>query len=214
MTTPLIVIPFGGRDPARLEALAHVAAFYEDNFPDWPRVLATGELPFNRAQVINQAVRAAWKQQIVVFNDADTLCTPEQVLEAVRLATVAPGFVFAYTLYLRLSRRRTERLGSWRDALAAPAEWGMVNAGSQGCSAVQRDYHLELGGLDERFVGWGYEDLEYNHRLGQTPEGIRRVDGELRHLWHGDRSGDNDAPLAANPADVQRNWRLYTELVP
>ncbi len=86
----------------------------------------------------------------------------------------------------------------------------MINAGSQGCSAVRRDLFLELGGLDERFSGWGYEDLEFNGRADEA--GVtRRLPGELRHLWHGARRED-DSPFDADPADVARNAALFAEL--
>lgn len=31
--------------------------------------------------------------------------------------------------------------------------------------SASRDIYLELGGYDERFVGWGYEDLDFNRRM-------------------------------------------------
>lgn len=206
---PEVIIPYGGADIYRLDCLTTVLCFYADGFPDWPIRVAPGPLPFNRARVVNEAVRTS-DAEIVVMNDADTLASAEQVREAVRLAEEAPGFVWAYTLYLRLGRTVTEQSRDWRDALTAPADWGMVNAGSQGCSAVRRDWFLQLGGLDERFAGWGYEDLEFNARADATGTS-RRVPGELRHLWHGDRRED-DSPLSADPADVKRNYALWREL--
>lgn len=214
--TPLVVIPYAGADALRRRNLELVLSFYADNFPEWPVLVCTGELPFNRARVINHEVAAEGQHlkraahPVVVLNDADTLCTPEQVRAAVRLATAEPYFVFAYILYLRLGEKVTAECKNWRDVLDAPAEWGMVNAGSQGCSAIRRDLFLELGGLDERFAGWGYEDLEFNARADRA--GVsRRLPGELRHLWHGPRRGD-DSPLSADPDDVQRNAALFTEL--
>jgi len=204
-----VIVPFGGADVARLNCLDTVLAFYRDEFPDCPVKFAHGPLPFNRARAVNEIVRAS-TAEIVVLNDADTLAPAEQIREAVRLAEEAPGFVWAYTLYLRLSRTVTEESRDWRDALTAPAEWGMVGAGSQGASAVRRDWFLNLGGLDERFSGWGYEDLEFNWRADATGTS-RRVPGEIRHLWHGDRRPD-DSPLSADPADVQRNLALWKEL--
>ena len=204
-----VVIPFASDDPYRVKALQTIRDFYRDEFPDWPILYASSSLPFNRAAAVNAAVRAS-PAEIVVLNDADTLAPAEQIREAVRLAEEAPGFVWAYTLYLRLSRTVTEESRDWRDALTAPAEWGMVGAGSQGASAVRRDWFLNLGGLDERFAGWGYEDLEFNWRADAT-DTSRRVPGELRHLWHGDRRPD-DSPLSADPADVERNYALWKEL--
>src|ERR1035437_3411670 len=180
---PIVVIPFAGKDELRLRNLGMVVDFYQDNFPDWPRTIAHSLLPFNRAAALNKTIGQVEQQKrVVVLNDADTLCTPEQVRSAVALATVEPYFVFAYTLYLRLGEKVTAECETWRDVLAAPAEWGMVNAGSQGCSAVQRGVYLQLGGLDERFDGCGYEDLEFNMRTDKA--GLsRRLPGGLGHFW-------------------------------
>ena len=215
-TKPLVIIPFAGDDPLRRRNLEIVRDFYADNFPDW-KILVGGfgsSLPFNRAESINAAIKWAGPTlkdaQPIVLNDADTLCTPEQVEAAVELATAEPVFVFAYTLYLRLGQKVTGECGNWRAVLEAPAEWGMINAGSQGCSAVRRSVYLELGGLDERFDGWGYEDLEFNKRADEA--GVsRRLPGELRHMWHGPRRED-DSPYDADAADVARNAALFTEL--
>lgn len=207
--TPLVVIPYAGADALRQRNLELVLSFYADNFPEWPVVLAHGGAPFNRARAINAIMRERG-HELIVLNDADTLCTPEQVGAAFELASAERVFVFAYTLYLRLGERVSAECSSWRDVLDAPAEWGMVNAGSQGCSAIRRDLFLELGGLDERFDGWGYEDLEFNARADRA--GVsRRLAGELRHLWHGPRR-PNDSPLSSDPGDVARNAALFTEL--
>ena len=209
-TEPLVIIPFAGDDPLRLHNLQVVIDFYEDNFPDWPHYLAQSALPFNRAHAINHTIQTYSHWDVIVLNDGDTLCTPEQVQAAVDLATAEPVFVFAYTLYLRLGQKVTAECGNWTDVLSAPAEWGMINAGSQGCSAVRRSVYLELGGLDERFDGWGYEDLEFNKRADEA--GVsRRLPGELRHMWHGPRRED-DSPYDADAADVARNAALFTEL--
>jgi len=207
-----VLIPYGPGDPHRERALGFVTALYCEAFPSWRlRIVRDEEKPFNRARVLNQAVRES-KADIVVFNDADTICTPGQTVKAFQLAEEAPGFVFAYTLYLRLSEWVTGALDDWTDALDAPAEWGMMYAGSQGCSAVRREDFVAIGMLDERFAGWGYEDLEFNRRADEWDEraGCRRVPGELRHLWHGDRRAD-DSPLSADPADVARNYQLWQE---
>ena len=207
-----VLIPYARAGELRRRALSFVLAFYADWFPAWKLTIATDEeQPFNRGRALNQAV-ASFATEIVVINDADALCDQAQVLEAVRLAREAPGYVFAYTLYLRLSEHVTAALADYIEALEAPAEWGMVNAPSGSCSAIRRDDYRRIGGFDERFAGWGYEDLEWNMRCDRYANGCRRVPGELRHLWHGDRRPD-DSPLSADPVDVARNWQLYRELV-
>lgn len=128
--------------------------------------------------------------EVVVFNDADTICPVEQLLEAATLAAESPGLVYAYTLYVR------------RGPSGRP-EPPIFNAPSMGCAAVSTDTLWRVGGFDEGFVGWGYEDVAFARSCGEL-EPIRRVDGPCYHLWHGARAGD-DSPLDADPAQVARN---------
>jgi hypothetical protein len=51
------------------------------------------------------------------------------------------------------------------------------------CIAVPRAVFEDLGGFDERFRGWGYEDMAFQSIIvGLYPWG--RVEGDVIHLWH------------------------------
>lgn len=197
--------------------MATILSFYASEMPGW-QVLTRDSNPekmFSRAQAINNGVRIA-DSQIVVVNDADCLCPVDQVKEAVAWARGAPGLVYAYTRYRRLSRQTSESLSRepWRPQAAwfgDGIEWQLENAPSQSVIAIRRDDFLAIGGYDERFQGWGYEDLEFLHRA-QKYAPVRRVPGDLYHLWHGDRRPD-DSPLSEDERLVRANWRLYQEIV-
>lgn len=156
----------------------------------------------------------------LVFNDADTICPPAQMFRAIELAEEAPGLVFAYDLYCRLTREMTERV---RDAPVTAdgfdGEWGrmrhegppILNSGSMGCVAISRACFEEVGGFDESYVGWGYEDLDFATRCNALWPN-RRVTGPVFHLWHGDRRAD-DAPDDSDPDQVKANearWQAST----
>jgi GT2 family glycosyltransferase len=131
---------------------------------------------------------------VLVFNDADSIIPHRQILEAVHQASVAPGLVYAYDLYLRL-----DEAGRVEQELFAPP--------SMGCAAISRDSFWEAGGFDQRFVGWGYEDVEFAQRCASRWP-VRRVSGVLEHLWHGARNSD-DSPADADPELVERNRLLW-----
>jgi hypothetical protein len=64
----------------------------------------------------------------------------------------------------------------------------MQNAEGGGSLAITRDAFLAIGGLDESFVGWGGEDVEFWERaqtLRVWPYGYL----PLVHLWHDPQSG-------------------------
>lgn len=197
-----VVIPYGGKDEWRERALAHVGAFYQYEFPDW-RVIVSGDdgERFSRARACNAGV-ADTRAEVVVINDADTLCPPASVREAVRLATEAPGLVRAYSRYRRLTQDATAELATYKEALAAPDEaiyWQQEPAFAHGCAVLQRDCYETVGGYDPRFEGWGYEDMAAELLFDAFwPD--RRIQGDLFHLWH---------PNAETPEDRERNERLY-----
>jgi len=208
VTSVLVVIPSYGHDPMRRRAVRFVTQFYREALPDWPPVFPSGR-SLAHARNLGAAV-APWS--VLVFNDADTLCPPEQIREAVRLAAEAPGRVAAFDIYQRLTKAATKGLTSWRDAAEATVETELFSPPSNGCMAISRASFEEVGGYDESFVGWGYEDCEFNHRCSLLFGEPRRVPGEAYHLWHGDRRQD-DSPLSVPPSVVARNLALYQEKV-
>lgn len=198
-----------------LEAVSNhlVAAGYE------PVML--GASPWSPGRARNRG--AAWTvthaptqldtPSLFVFNDADTICPPAQIREAMRLAEEASGLVFAYDLYCRVNQAQTEfyREHQNGDILKLPVERTILNSGSMGCVAISRACFEEVGGFDESYVGWGYEDLDFATRCNRLWPN-RRVSGPVFHLWHGDRRTD-DAPDDSDPDQVRENearWQAST----
>lgn len=204
-TDVTVVIPFGGADPHREAALEHVRDFYRYEFPDWTVRLGYDDdtRVFSRARACNNGANDA-TEGILIINDADTLCPPNCVREAVALATAEPGLVRAYTRYRRLSQSATASVTTYKEALAATdamIEWQQDVAYAHGCAVTRVECWHKVGGYDPRFEGWGYEDcaaeLIFN---AHWPD--RRVAGDLIHLWH---------PGGWNFDDEHRNSKLYHE---
>lgn len=203
-----VIIPFTSDDGHRNAAALIVKAFWHTEFPTVPNhrqevqiILAPDtQQPFSRAQAINDAA-ASTTADILVINDADSLCEPEAVQRAVLQATLDPGLVRAYTHYKRLTKEATEALtpSTYLDAWQGPFDWEMENAHAHGCVAVRRECFEQVGGYDPKFRGWGYEDLAAE-MLYDAHWPDRRIDGTLVHLWH---SSVSDAP------EVEANAELY-----
>lgn len=133
---------------------------------------------------------------VLVFNDADSICPGAQIRAAIESAQT-PGLVFAYTTYMRVAKDGTIADGPY---LAA-----FPNSPSMGAVAISRTSFEEVGGFDESYVGWGYEDIEFVNRCAARWP-LRRIPGEVFHLWHGDRRPD-DAPEDSDPNEVAANLR-------
>jgi hypothetical protein len=201
-----VLIPYQESDAWRRSALAHLSGLYAGSFSWFPtvRIIESDEQPFPKAKLLNRAALES-KADILVFNDADSLVGTRQVFAAVFSAHNKPGAVHAFDLYRCLTRAAVEGIHYWRDAFDLPEgafESHLTTSGSHGCYAIRRECFLECGGYDERFAGWGYEDLA-QEIVYQSYWPSRRVPGELIHLWH-PRAKENPGNLLL--------WREYQEI--
>lgn len=192
MTFVVIPYRFGGVEQRlwnMLEVVKHIRATGLRHF------VSSCDEPWSPGKARNEGVRR-WADEAttLVFNDADTICPHEQIRDAVRLARDADGLVYAYDLYVR----RNENGLSGETIFQAP---------SMGCVAMSRHTFDTVGGFDEGYVGWGYEDVDFAQRCGGLWP-IRRVGGPVYHLWHGDRNSD-DSPADSDPIQVERNLKRW-----
>lgn len=213
MTKVAVCIPwFDTGDEHRRAAFECVRSLWRRS--SWP--LYVSRFARERATARNEVALEALGvgADVLVFCDADTLALGHHVEAAVELAAEAPGLVYCYDLYVRLTQAATAEL------IADPlGEWPLVferqyfAPPSIGCVALSASTFLQTGGLDESYRGWGYEDLAFADAC-QRVAPARRVPGPAFHLWHGDRYGDPflngatlmDAPLDADdPSLIERN---------
>lgn len=141
---------------------------------------------------------------VVVFNDADTVVPPEHIRTAAWQASQSPGLVYAYDLYLRLTRESSEAMMRGEQPHWPVPEREILNAPSMGCAAISLECFREVGGFGEQYVGWGYEDVDFANRCAERWP-LRRVPGPAFHLWHGERNPETDAPDDSDPMQVHQN---------
>ncbi len=140
------------------------------------------------------------------FIDADLLCSStleKELIDSARyLANIAPQ---AFEMYpcLYLTKEETERFdGDFQGCLESFLRGenhrveGIALASS--CLLINREWFLQLGGFDERFVGHGGEDLELIDRL-------------TRHYPIGPRPDDYALNIKAqHPGDYQGFRRYFS----
>ncbi len=219
-----VIVPYGGTDNYRYRARRAVLAYYRANFPGWQVYTSSSVQPpyltaelFSRAAEVNRLAAMA-REPVLVINDADTLCPPENVMDAYRQALALPGLVRAYSRYRKLKREETDQIyamveidgpmlsPAWQQALTTPdsgIEWEQEPAYAHGCAITQRACFEQVGGYDPKFVGWGYEDCAAELIFAAHFESDRRVQGDLIHFWH---------PGAGGEASERRNRDLYYRL--
>lgn len=134
--------------------------------------------PFNRAAAINAGARGAW--DVLVVADADVFVAGEQLREAIARAYATEHFTLPYSVFCGLNKETTEAVlaGTWR-----PGQQGIRYRSINHVSsilAIPRAVWDGTGGFDERFIGWGCEDVEFARRAGVK----HRIEGIVWHLWH------------------------------
>lgn len=155
---------------------------------------------FNRSAALNLAVRLAppdWQVAIVI--DSDVIIDPARVREAIRLGHEQGKVVYPHDIRKDLHARGTEAVmagyaRSW-ERFVHKRYPDMVSS----VVIVPRRLWDEIGGFDETFRGWGYEDTAFDAAARTFGDGTLRLRGEVWHLWH---------PTAREGKPGSPEWRL------
>lgn len=211
-----VIIPWRAEGPERARALQAVLNRYAAH-QEWQVVVAEhdgGE--FNKAAAVNDGVRRSCGDVLVIC-DADLLCPG--VEEAVEMCRKGTKWVMPYTTLHRLTQEATQRVLSGADPKGQPTDLapypGVVGGG---VVVLQRRFY-EAVPMDERFVGWGGEDIAWGHALRTLAGAPRSVAGPLYHLWHpsehigANRGSDANFALYQRYAKALRNPNLMRRLV-
>lgn len=183
----VVLVPRRAGDAHRDRVWTWVQTWWQERFADWPAPVEGHHDdggPFNRAAAINAAAASAGAWDVAVVADADSLVDPDSLRAAVRRAAQAWRVVIAFERFAYVSRWMTERVlagykGSWEPGV----EWSMTGTCSS-MLAVPRVVWDATGGFDDRFVGWGWEDVAFSHAAATFGGAVERQSGTLWHLWH------------------------------
>ena len=184
----VILLPWRSDNGWREKLWAHCRAIWEREFPEWPIYLGVSDDgPFQRSQAINRAAEAAGDWDVALIIDGDTISEPEAVRRAVAYALATGGVGIAHRARLMLTKGATHQLLSGRKVpTRSNRSVSRVWQDSVSCAvAVSRRTWELVGGFDERFVGWGFEDTAF-YVACETLTGKpgRFEEAECLHLWH------------------------------
>ena len=211
----------GHRD--RLWAYARERWQREPGWPIFEGEHEEHEGPFCLSVASNRASALAgdWKSAFYVGADW-TLLDCAQAEQAVELAARRRQLVFAHDRAIILSEGATKLvleghavLGDYDAALSAvvpgllhETEDGTTIHGHtfSGAFAVPRKLWDAVGGFDERFIGWGGDDLGFWSACCGLGRGFARIPGAVMRLWHPRSRADNEdqPPHAENEALMRR----------
>lgn len=193
MTDVVVCMPWRPQ-PDRMAAAARVTAFWEHHGFPVQTADATSE-GWNLSEARNRAVTAA-QVGIVIVADADTIPDIAAVHRAVkRVVSGERGVIWPFTMYRHIPGEWADR----PDLLAAPIDQ-LYRRSVGGLFVTSTETYWELGGMDENFVGWGYEDSAF-HVVALTLSKVRREEAVVFSFNHSVPCNRN---LKTNP-----NSKLY-----
>jgi hypothetical protein len=143
---------------------------------------------FNRSAAVNRAAGLAGEWDVAVIIDADVICDAERVKQAVELAHRTGKMVLPHDARKDLNpagsiQVRAGYAGRWDRFVRHVYSTANGHPSVSSVVVVPRRLWDEIGGFDESFRGWGYEDTAFA-AAAETFGGIVRMPGEVWHLWH------------------------------
>jgi N-terminal domain of galactosyltransferase len=196
---PHVCIPFRPADPERVANLACTVRQWEAL--GWPVHLGdSGHDSFHRGASINVAAGEASDAgaDVLVICDCDFLLdSTSQAVEAAETALRDGAYVVAFSSMRVLGQQGTNAIRDGRrwqrtDIIENVALiWG-------NCFAVPTELFWRVCGFDDRFLGWGAEDIAFLVAASTMGGPKSRVMGGAFHLTHPtnedrDHLGENNA---------------------
>lgn len=115
---------------------------------------------FNRAAARNAGVAALPDAEVIVVMDADTIVDPIVLQDAVAHVARRGGLALPYNRYFALTPAGTADLLAGADPADCAADL-IFRSISGGVIVTTPEAWWAVGGQDERFQGWGYEDAAW-----------------------------------------------------
>lgn len=220
MSDNVILVPRRADNGWRDELWKFTRARWEQlNFPIFEGDHLTG--PFNRSAAINNAAKLAGDWDTALIVDGDVLIDLTRVQHGVAYANRMGRIVFPFRARHHLNNGMTRAImggfeGNWTKGIITS-----FKDNKSSCLAVPRAVWDKVGGFDERFVGWGWEDVAFAHATTVAVGNFLRIQGDLWHLFHHQSPENNhQSPLYLANRDLcqryrERNhsWALTKELL-
>lgn len=178
------------------------------HLPEWVRYIytpsPTEEMCYSRSWAFNVGAKAA-KSPFLIFHDSDMLVPAVYARDLLHYHQRGFDFVNIKRFIFYLNEGSSRDLAKTGDFSRKPEFDAIVqNLEAGGSFGAGRKAYFDIGGFDERFIGWGGEDNEFWERA-QTKKVYPYGYLPLVHCWH---EPQREKTLGASAATM----RLYEKL--
>lgn len=163
-----------------------------DALPNWVHYFHTKtsdpDMQYNRSLAFNAGARLSLGK-ILIFHDNDMLVPHNYSKELLKIAAKGFDAINIKRFIFYLSQIHTKQIFE-KQCLNYNSSPDIIvqNLAAGGSLAINHDAYVSIGGFDEKFVGWGGEDIEFWERaqiLNIYDYGFMPI----IHLWHPSQPG-------------------------
>lgn len=148
---------------------------------------------FEKAKVVNAAVAAA-SGDFVWVNDADYHMDFAEGISQIRPSDIA------LRPFVKVADLDPDATGEYIVTGKSSADLKRIKVLGPGSFIMRRKEYVRSRGMDERYKGWGFEDIEFGKRVEKLFP-IRCMNLSAKHLYH--------PPSEKNQEPTKRNTELY-----
>lgn len=205
-----VILPFcpdGGR---RDQNFYWVTKRLKELVPGAERIMTSQELPpFNKSRACNEGAKAATRD-VLLFCDADMIFDMDLIVKGLEIVHDVPWVAPMNQKWDITWQASNELFEMPVDVelksldLPISRKWGAERCRAGAMLMITKDNYFKMGGFDERFIGWGFEDNAFMLMAEATIGSYVETDNIAYHLWH--LSSINQYPEL-----TLKNRDLYTE---
>ncbi len=188
------LIPYKPNDFYRIKNLAIVKKRWQEKMPDVELIIGLNhDENFNKAKAINEAARKATGDYFIIIDNDIVFGT--KLIDKIADIVMDYPWIIPWTRCCMLSKEYSAKFYddnvfvlpkkfSIREIEDHDIEIDEPNIDGPYMNVVSREAFAAIGGMDERFVEWGCEDVAMAIALTTLVGKPYRMNGQILHLYH------------------------------
>ena len=181
---------FAGQEGVSLECIVieqDITPRIQEYLPKWVRYefmkSDSSVSGYNRSAAFNRGVRVA-KGNVLVLHDNDMIVPKNYCADIIKLMSKGYDAINPKRFVFYLSKHDSTLVtSSFNNISHCKPEYIVQNLEAGGSMAITKEGYKRIGGMDERFIGWGGEDNEFWSRCSVLNRWIWGY-APVIHLWH------------------------------